>query len=396
MLMAIIVALFMGLTVSAEEIIRDRKILKRESFLNLSWNSYLLSKIGILFLLSAIQTFLFVMIGNLILEVNGMTFSFWLVLFTVSCCANVLGLNISSAFNSAVTVYVMIPLLLIPQMILSGLLFNFDKLNNLISTKGKVPIIADFMASRWAYEAMAVDQFINNDYETAYYEYEKKEANADFKTAFLADELRKKNAFVLEHLKTKNDSIQFISKQNLAIIQSTLKGEKGLEKVDLSKELSWENYSDKVGMGMNLYIDQYQKHYQNEYNENVAIREKKMDFMQKKYNRSIASIKNDHYNESLADLVKNVTTKERMLEYNGQLIQQINPVFQDPKPAHWFDYRTAFFVPTKTFAGMNFTTFTFNLLVIWVMSLAFYFALYFELIKKLIDIFGKVNFPSKK
>ena len=37
--MAIIVALFMGWTVSAEEeIIRDRKILKRESFLNLSWN----------------------------------------------------------------------------------------------------------------------------------------------------------------------------------------------------------------------------------------------------------------------------------------------------------------------------------------------------------------------
>lgn len=48
LLMSIIVALFMGLTVSAEEIIRDRKILKRESFLNLSWNSYLFSKLTIL------------------------------------------------------------------------------------------------------------------------------------------------------------------------------------------------------------------------------------------------------------------------------------------------------------------------------------------------------------
>ena len=47
--MSIIVALFMGLTVSAEEIIRDRKILRRESFLNLSWNSYLMSKLIILF-----------------------------------------------------------------------------------------------------------------------------------------------------------------------------------------------------------------------------------------------------------------------------------------------------------------------------------------------------------
>src|SRR5690606_8973714 len=41
---AVIVALFLGLTVSAEEIIRDRKILQREKFLDLSWASYLLSK----------------------------------------------------------------------------------------------------------------------------------------------------------------------------------------------------------------------------------------------------------------------------------------------------------------------------------------------------------------
>ncbi|MDZ7649101.1 MAG: ABC transporter permease [Cytophagales bacterium] len=75
LLMSIIVALFMGLTVSAEEIIRDRRILKRESFLNLSWNSYLLSKISILFLLSAIQTFTFIAVGNLILEIQGMTWA---------------------------------------------------------------------------------------------------------------------------------------------------------------------------------------------------------------------------------------------------------------------------------------------------------------------------------
>src|SRR5690606_21995114 len=146
LLMSIIVALFMGLTVSAEEIIRDRKILRRESFLNLSWNSYLTSKLSILFILSAIQTLLFVLVGNMILEIEWrMLIPFWIVLFTTSCMANVLGLNISSAFNSAVTVYVLIPLLLIPQMILSGLLFSFDKLNNIISTKGKVPVVADLM-----------------------------------------------------------------------------------------------------------------------------------------------------------------------------------------------------------------------------------------------------------
>jgi ABC transport system ATP-binding/permease protein len=394
MLMAIIVALFMGLTVSAEEIIRDRRILKRESFLNLSWNSYLLSKIGILFLLSAIQTFTFVLVGNLILEVNGMMWSFWLVLFTVSCFANIIGLNISSAFNSAVTVYVMIPLLLIPQMILSGLLFSFDKLNDLISTKGKVPLVADMMASRWAYEAMAVDQFKNNEYEEAYYQYEKEEAAADFKVAFLADELHRKNSFILDNLNSKNDSINTLIDYNIGVIKSVLMNEEGMES---AKSLSRETFDKNVGARINMDIERYKRHYQGKFNENTLIRERKMEWMQKnRYSQSITDVKNQNYNESLADLVKNVSTKERMLEYNGKLIQQINPVFQDPEPSHALDYRTAFFVPTKVFAGVSFSTFAFNLMVIWLMSLAFYATLYWEALRKALDSFGKVNFPRKK
>ena len=72
--MSVIVALFIGLTLSAEEIIKDRKILKRERFLNLSKFSYLLSKIVILFSISAFQAFLFTIIGNSILEIKGMFF----------------------------------------------------------------------------------------------------------------------------------------------------------------------------------------------------------------------------------------------------------------------------------------------------------------------------------
>ena len=63
--MAVIVALFIGLTVSAEEIFRDRKILEREKFLDLSRFSYLISKINFLFTLSAIQTLTFVLVSQL-------------------------------------------------------------------------------------------------------------------------------------------------------------------------------------------------------------------------------------------------------------------------------------------------------------------------------------------
>ena len=111
-----------------------------------------------------------------------MTFSYWLILFSTSCFANMLGLNISSAFNSVVTIYILIPLLIIPQLILSGVVVSFDKLNGTITTRDKVPIIGEVMASRWAFEAMAVDQFVSNDYNKPLYPLERDMANAEYKS----------------------------------------------------------------------------------------------------------------------------------------------------------------------------------------------------------------------
>lgn len=398
MLMAIIVALFMGLTVSAEEIIRDRKILKRESFLNLSWNSYLLSKLAILFLLSAIQTFTFIAIGNWILEIQGMTWAFWLVLFTTSCFANVLGLNISAAFNSAVTVYILIPLLLIPQMILSGVIFDFDKLNDALSTKGKVPVVADMMTSRWAYEAMAVHQFKNNEYQKGYYEYEREESRADFKSAYLADELKKRNQFLVDNFQSKDDSIQKLVAVNKNILYIELKNEpfkEGISQLDLKDIFVGTGYSKEISNQLDTYFDYYEKHYQKTYNAYSDSIEMKMAFYDKQ-GFDIQKEKNAFFNESLSDLVRNISTKERIMEYKGQLVQNVNPVFQSPNPKNIFDYRTAFFFPEKNLLGLTLTTFSFNLLVIWGITLLLYLALYFELLRRFVDIFEKVNLSLKK
>lgn len=401
LLMSIIVALFMGLTVSAEEIIRDRKILKRESFLNLSWNSYLLSKLIILFVLSAIQTFSFVLIGNLILEIEwSMLIPFWFVLFTTSCMANILGLNISSAFNSAVTVYVLIPLLLIPQMILSGLLFDFDKLNNWISTKGKVPFVADLMASRWAYEAMAVYNFKNNSFEKDYYIWDKYESQADFKSSFFVDQLSDKHKFITDNISSANDSVKHILAKDLDLIRRSVLGDyyiKALKGVDLNTPWTLKDFTEEKSKALGQFFKDYKKFYQDAYNKAVAAREKVLFDKEKngggRYN--VNEFKNRYYNESLADLVKNVKEKERIIEFDGKLIQQINPIFQDPAPHAIWDYRTPFFAPAKNLLGSTIDTYYFNILVIWCMTLFLYITLYFEVLRKLIDIFGKVG-TSKK
>ena len=392
LLMSIIVALFMGLTVSAEEIIRDRKILRRESFLNLSWNSYLMSKVTILFVLSAIQTFSFVLIGILILEMEwAMLLPFWFVLFTTSCFASVLGLNISSAFNSAVTVYVMIPLLLIPQMILSGLLFSFDKLNSVISTKGKVPIIADMMASRWAYEALVVDQFVNNKYEKPLYTFEKIESQADFQASFLSNELEKKRKYIADNKDEKSDSILQIVRKDIGIIQGSIQDgffKKGIEK-ELASPWTIATFTPEFSAKLETFLADYRKFYQDAYNRVVSARESEMAKIEKLKpgGFTLNEIKNRYFNESLADLVKNVSEKDRIIEYQGRLYQQINPIFVDPKPNGPLDYRAHFFAPQKNLLGSMVSTFLFNNLVVWIMSILLYVTLYFELLRKLVTSF---------
>jgi ABC transport system ATP-binding/permease protein len=400
MLMSIIVALFMGLSVSAEEIIRDRKILKRESFLNLSWNSYLQSKIIILFLLSAIQTVSFVLIGNYVLEIKEMNFSFWLVLFSTACFANVLGLNVSSAFNSAVTVYIMIPLLLIPQMILSGLLFSFDKLNHIISTKGKVPVVADLMASRWAYEAMAVYQFTSNSFQEPIYELEKDEKSADFKSAFLIPKLKDKLQFIKNNFESEEDSIKRKVEMDFYIIRKEISNEEfrnGIEDLKLESDLSIKGFNSNIEQKLSTYFKTLDNHYKDKF----ALAEQKQNvlihYLENNYDFNLNEYKNKYYNESLSDLVRNINVKDRIIEYKGELIQQIDPVFNDPKfPKHALDYRTHFFAPKKHFAGAYFQTYYFNVIVIWLMAVFLYITLYFELFKKFLNLFGNIKFDKIK
>lgn len=389
-LIAVIVALFMGLSVSAEEIIRDRRILKRESFLDLSRNSYLISKLGLLFSLSAIQTLFFVLVGNSILEIRDMNLAFWLILFSSSCFANVLGLNISSAFNSAVTVYILIPLLLIPQMVLSGLLFSFDKMHDMVRAKGKVPVIADLMVSRWAYEAMAVHQFTENRYQFPYYVYEKAKADADYRSSWLVDELREKNRLAFKGLNSTDWSQE--GQEALRVLKNSLRSEAFSPVafgIDPEQDFMPSNFSRAVYDKVSSYLGALEAHYLGVYRKNDLLLEKKMTFLDSAYGEDPVKMKNVYYNESLAELVKNLKAKDIVLESDGKLYNQLNPIFQEPDPSGKLDYRTAFFVPKKTFLGFEFSTVSFNILVIWLLTGLLYLALYFSWLERLVQFLSR-------
>ena len=182
--MAVIVATFIGMSGSAEEIIKDRALLKREKFLQLSYGSYIWSKIIFMAGVSLIQTFLFILIGNTIMGL-GLFGTWWLILFATAFLANLTGLLLSQCLSSIVSIYISIPILLIPQILLCGLVVSFSDLTPNSKT-GNVPLIGELIPSRWSYEALAVTSFTDNDYEKPFFELDKaRQENQFYNLGFL-------------------------------------------------------------------------------------------------------------------------------------------------------------------------------------------------------------------
>ena len=398
--MSVIVALFMGLTVSAEEIIRDRKILKREAFLHLSRSSYILSKISILFILAAIQTFTFVLVGNYILEIKGMFFHHWFILFTAACFANLLGLNISSAFNSAVTIYILIPLLLIPQLILSGVVVKFDKLNPAIGNTATVPVVGDLMASRWAFEAAMVTQFKDNLYEREFYLFDKVMASSDYKKVYFIPEIETRLQYCLNNFKSTNQEVNDRVERNLSLIKREVSGELEENKQKLEKldELSLGKFDSSTYEAITHYLDNLKKFYVNRYNSVDQEKEKKIFEMtgtpEKQADFNL--FRENYHNETIAELVKNLTETHRIVEQDEKLIQKIYPIYKDPDPDHPIDFDAQFYMPAKHFLNRNIDTFYFNTGVIWSMTLVLALALYFDVLRKIIDGIGNLSNPLYK
>ena len=179
--MSVIVSTFMGLSISAEEIIKDRTILKREHFLRLSRSSYLTSKMVYLLAVSGLQSLLFIGVGNTIIGVGSEMFgTWWSILWATSFLANLTGLILSQTMSSVVAIYITIPLLLIPQILLCGLVIKFDDLNTRASDENIVPLIGEVIPSRWAFEALMVEQFRDNAYNRPYFPIEKEKFLAQY------------------------------------------------------------------------------------------------------------------------------------------------------------------------------------------------------------------------
>ena len=385
--MSVIVALFMGLTVSAEEIIKDRKILKREAFLNLSWNSYLMSKVIVQLGISAIQAFTFVLIGNSIIGIRGMMFEYWLLLFSVWAASNLLGLVISDSFKAVVTIYILIPFLVIPQIILSGIIVKFEKLNPNISSPSEIPFYGEMIVARWGYEALAVKQFRDNEFEKQFYHYEKRMSIANFKKNYWYTTMKTK----LDNLERDllREEFDNESVTDLELVRNEINREMLIIpdlKFNSSELLTPETITPEIIEEARQYIETINRIYIREYNQANNEKDEIITIATREDSEAFHRKKEQHYNNSLEEFVRNSNEGKRSIEYNGRIIQKIDPVFLDPENRF---IKAHFYAPRKQIAGVFFDTYWVNIIVIWVVTFITYLALYFRVLKRILNITGK-------
>ena len=352
--MAVIVATFIGMSGSAEEIIKDRALLKREKFLQLSYGSYIWSKIIFMAGVSLIQTFLFILIGNTIMGL-GLFGIWWLILFATAFLANLTGLLLSQCLSSIVAIYISIPILLIPQILLCGLVVSFTDLTPNSKT-GNVPLIGDLIPSRWSYEALAVTSFTDNDYEKPFFELDKaRQENQIYNLGYLYD--------LQSQLQTMNDEKRQgkpVNPSHLSVINTNLPL--------LTEFCGMEPYTgDGSYQSLYDYMKKAEKILAKRGNDFTMKKETMVSKMVKQQGKeAFLELKKNNYNIKLEEFVTGADQRRMVEVVDDYLVPRNGIIYLTP---HNKLGRAPFYSSEKILGSWHIKTLWYNLGVIFLMSI---------------------------
>lgn len=370
--MAIIVAIFMGMSMTAEDIFKDRSLLKREKFLRLNYGSYISSKVIFCVGLSLLQTLLFILVGNSIAGINDLFGVWWIILFSAAFLSNLIGLLLSQSLNSIVSIYVTIPLLLIPQILLCGLVVPFSDLNQHSKTNN-VPFIGELIPSRWAYEALAVTAFSENAYSKKFFENESKQYQLQFyRMSHIAtmeaslekafrDFNRRESDFDKEFPMLRNEIQRMADKWEVPIYPDVTK-------------LYRDSFNDSIYNGLSEYLkacdDQL---YKRSLKYSNALDKQKKEYIKQHTLKALIEEKKNYYNKNLESVVLNLAENKMSVIREDVIVPQVGAAYLEPITKNG---RAPFYSHVKLIGKWRIPTFYFNLAILWLMSILVGIALY--------------------
>ena len=153
-------ALYIGLGDSIQEICKERVILKKEYMANLRLSAYVASKMTVMLLLSFLQSLLFVFTFQLLVKtpVDGVMYSWtteMIITMTITVFSSAtIGLFVSAFSRDESAAMTYLPLLLVPQSLFCGMLFELE---------GITIKISKFILCRWSLEMLGTTNNLNSN-----------------------------------------------------------------------------------------------------------------------------------------------------------------------------------------------------------------------------------------
>lgn len=152
-------SIWLGLLNSVQEICKEKVILQKEHMSDLKLSAYLLSKFIVQGILAFIQATIMVLIFQGIAgksSNNILIDSFWdiqIICFLSILSAAALGLFISALVKNSNIAMSIIPLILVPQLLFSGMLFKLE---------GVADFVSNFVLCRWSVEGLGTSVNLND------------------------------------------------------------------------------------------------------------------------------------------------------------------------------------------------------------------------------------------
>jgi len=242
------------------------------------------------------------------------------------------------------------------------------------------------MVSRWAYEAIMVAQFSSNKYEKNIYDYEQLLSDYNYRTSYLYP-------YLLDLL---NDQLSDNKDESLKCsdtVYNTLVFEATKPIAQSALVFDVKNHSIEQSM---LFIEGLTEIYQTKQNELSRKKDGKIIEINRFLGENaLMNLKRSYQNNNVADVVQNSLSKKKFFVENSMVYQNYDHIFlRDHLNSEYKVDGSFMYVPVKSFFGNKISTFWYNILVIWFFNFILFILLYFDGLKKLleIEIFSKKSF----
>jgi hypothetical protein len=165
----------------------------------------------------------------------------------------------------------------------------------------------------------------------------------------------------------------------------------GIKPGNWIKDLNYNGFNEAVAVNAKTYLDSLKTSFRLKSRSISYKRDSLVKQISGKIgNENFIKLRDQNYNENLANFLLNRLAANKIYDSEHQLIQKADPVFM--RPGSKFG-RAHYYAPYKQLGNWKIGTLYFNLVAIWLMVFLLFVTLYYNVLKRFIRLLESLKLP---